>query len=227
MAEIYQKEEGKPIGAALRYEAIGIYNETDIADTNVPKRPGTVAGDIKIRDVNGDGEINSLDQVRQDLTNIPDITYGININLSWKQFDLTLGFQGQARAVFYLREDWVNPATSNGGANILQWWTEDTMTPDNPNGTKPRLGTAYGIGGTTFTQISANFFKLKNAEIGYRIPKEIISKVGLSRARVYVSGTNLFSIDHTSKFGIDPEVANGGWDLNPMRLINLGVNVSF
>lgn len=227
MAEAYQKEEGKPIGAVLKYEAIGIYSEADIANPSVPKRPGTVAGDIKIRDVNNDGEINSLDQVRQDMTNIPDITYGININLSWKQFDLVLGFQGQARAVFYLREDWVNPATSNGGANILQWWTEDTMTPDNPNGTKPRLGTAYGIGGTTFTQISANFFKLKNAELGYRIPKDIISKVGLDRARVYISGTNLFSIDHTGKFGIDPEVANGGWDLNPMRLINIGVNVSF
>lgn len=227
MAETYQKEEGKPIGAALRYEAIGIYSEADIADPNVPKRAGTVAGDIKIRDVNKDGVINTLDRVRQDLTNIPEIVYGININLSWKQFDLVLGFQGQARAVFYLREDWVNPATSAGGANILQWWTEDTMTPDNPNGTKPRLGTAYGVSGTTFTQISANFFKLKNAEIGYNVPRDISSMIGLERARIYLSGTNLFSFDHTGKFGIDPEVANGGWDLNPMRLINLGINVSF
>lgn len=227
MAEAYQKEEGKPIAAALKYEAIGIYSEADIANPKVPKRAGTVAGDIKIRDANNDGEINSLDQIRQDLTNIPDITYGININLSWKQFDLALGFQGQARAVFYLREDWVNPSTSAGGANILQWWTEDTMTPDNPNGSKPRLGTAYGIGGTTFTQISANFLKLKNAEIGYTLPRDVIAKIGLERARVYVSGSNLFSIDHMGKFGIDPEVANGGWDLNPMRLINLGINVSF
>lgn len=227
MAEIYQKEEGKPIGSVLKYEAIGIYTDADIANPMVPKRAGTVAGDIKIRDINSDGEINSLDRVRQDLTNIPDITYGININLSWKQFDLALGFQGQARAIFYLREDWVNPATSAGGANILQWWTEDTMTPDNPNGTKPRLGTAYGIGGTTFTQISANFLKLKNAEIGYTVPQDVITKIGLERARVYVSGTNLFSIDQMAKFGIDPEVSNGGWDLNPMRLINLGINISF
>jgi hypothetical protein len=101
------------------------------------------------------------------------------------------------------------------------------MTPDNPNGKKPRLGTAYGIGGTTFTQISADFFKLKNAEIGYNIPKDISSKVGIERARIYVSGTNLFSIDDTRKFGIDPEGANGGWDLNPMRLTNLGINISF
>ena len=116
-----RKEEGKPIGAALKYEAIGIYSEADIANPDVPKRPGTVAGDIKIRDVNGDGEINSLDQVRQDMTNIPDITYGININLSWKQFDLTLGFQGQARAVFYLREDWVK------SGYIKRWCKYSTM----------------------------------------------------------------------------------------------------
>ena len=101
------------------------------------------------------------------------------------------------------------------------------MTPDNPNGTKPRLGTAYGVSGTTFTQISANFFKLKNAEIGYNVPRDISSMIGLERARIYLSGTNLFSFDHTGKFGIDPEVANGGWDPNPMRLINLGINVSF
>jgi TonB-linked SusC/RagA family outer membrane protein len=227
MAEAYQKSEGKPIGAVLRYKAIGIYSEADIADPNVPKRAGTVAGDIKIWDANGDGEINSLDQIRQDKTNIPDITYGINVSLSYKQFDLVLGFQGQAGVVFYLRQDWVNPSTSAGGANILQWWTEDTMTPDNPNGSKPRLGTAYGIGGTTFTQISADFFKLKTAEIGYRIPRKLVSRIGLERARVYVSGSNLFSIDKARKFGIDPEVANGGWDLNPMRLINLGINVSF
>lgn len=227
MAEAYQKREGKPIGADLRYKATGIYSQADIADPGVPKRAGSVAGDIKIWDANGDGEINSLDAIRQDRTNIPDITYGFNVNLGWKQFDLVLGFQGQARAVFYLRQDWVNPSTSAGGANILQWWTEDTMTPDNPNGTKPRLGTAYGIGGTTFTQISADFFKLKNAEIGYTIPNEVSSRVSIEKARVYVSGTNLFSIDDTREFGIDPEVANGGWDLNPMRLINLGINISF
>lgn len=227
MAEAYQKREGKPIGAELKYKAIGIYTDADIADPNVPKRAGTVAGDIKIWDANGDGEINSLDQIRQDLTNVPEIVYGLNISLSYKQFDLILGFQGQARAVFYLRQDWVNPATSNGGGNILQWWTEDTYTSDNPNGSKPRLGTAYGIGNTTFTQISAAFFKLKNAELGYNVPKDVSSKVGLQRARVYVSGSNLFSIDKTRKFGIDPEAANGGWDLNPMRLINLGINVSF
>ncbi|MBX3255990.1 MAG: TonB-dependent receptor [Chitinophagaceae bacterium] len=227
MAEAYQKQEGKPIGAALRYEAIGIYSEADIADTKVAKRPGTIAGDIKILDANGDGVINSLDRVRQRLTNIPEITYGLNIYLSWKQFDVMLGCQGQGRVVFYLRDDWVNPATSNGGGNILQWWTDDTYSTDNPNGTKPRLGTSNGIGGTTFTQVNAAFFKLKNAEIGYNLSDRAVRKVGLERARIYLSGTNLFSFDKTRVFGIDPEVANGGWDLNPLRLINIGANVSF
>ncbi len=226
-AELYQKEEGHPIGSSLRYKAIGLYSEADIADPNVPKRPGAVAGDIKVWDANGDGEINSLDRIRQDLSSTPQITYGLNINLSWKRFDLMLGFQGQARAIYTLREDWVNPSTANGGGNILQWWTEDTLTPDNPNGTKPRLGTSLGIGGTTFTQFSAAFFKLKNAEFGYNLPEITTKKLGLERARIYVSGTNLFSFDSLGKFGVDPEAANGGWDLNPMRLINLGVNVSF
>ncbi|WP_029901925.1 TonB-dependent receptor [Prevotella sp. 10(H)] len=227
MSEDYQKREGKPIGAELRYQAIGIYSAADIADASVPKRAGTVAGDIKLLDANGDGQITDADRIRQDLTNIPDIIYGLNINLTYKQFDLMLGFQGQARAIFYLRQDWVNPSTQNGGGNILQWWTEDTMTSDNPNGTKPRLGTAYGIGGTTFTQRCADFFKLKNAELGYNVPRHISSKMGLEKARVYLSGTNLFSIDSMHKFGIDPEATYGGWTLNPMRLINIGFNISF
>lgn len=226
-AEDYQREEGRPIGSSLRYKATGIYTEADMADPNVPKRPGAVAGDIKVWDANGDGEINSLDRIRQDLTNVPQIMYGLNINLSWKQFDLMLGFQGQARVIYTLREDWVNPSTANGGGNILQWWTEDTYTADNPDGKKPRLGTSLGIGGTTFTQLSAAFFKLKNAELGYNLPKNALAKLGLERARIYLSGTNLFSFDDLRKFGVDPEAANGGWDLNPMRIVNVGVNVSF
>ena len=227
LAEEYQKQEGRPIGSSLVYKAIGLYSEADIADPNVPKRPGAVAGDIKVLDANGDGEINSLDRIRQDLTNVPEITYGLNINLSWKRFNLILGFQGQARVLYNLRTDWVNPSTAAGGGNILQWWTEDTMTPANPNGSKPRLGTSLGIGGTTFTQLSAAFFKLKNAELGYNLPEPILTKIGLERARIYVSGTNLFSFDSLGKLGVDPEAANGGWDLNPMRLVNFGVNVSF
>lgn len=227
LAEEYQKQEGRPIGSSLRYKATGLYTEADIANPDVPKRPGAVAGDIRVLDANGDGEINSLDRVRQDLTNVPEITYGLNINLSWKQFDLMLGFQGQARVLYTLREDWVNPSTAAGGGNILQWWTEDTLTPDNPNGTKPRLGTSLGIGGTTFTQMSAAFFKLKNAEFGYNLPEAVLTRIGVERARIYVSGTNLFSFDSLGKFGVDPEAANGGWDLNPMRLVNFGVNVSF
>lgn len=226
-AEDYRREEGRLIGSSLRYKATGIYTEADIADPNVPKRPGAVAGDIKVLDANGDGEINSLDRIRQDLANVPEITYGLNINLSWKQFDLMLSFQGQAHAIYTLREDWVNPSTAAGGGNILQWWTEDTYTPDNPNGKRPLLGTSLGISGTTYTQFSAAFFKLKNAELGYNLPKTALGKIGLERARVYLSGTNLFSFDDLRKFGIDPEAANGGWDLNPMRIINLGINVSF
>lgn len=229
MAEEYQKSEGHPIGSSLRYKAIGIYSEADINDPTVPKRPGTMAGDIKIWDANGDGEINSLDQIRQDLTDIPQIVYGLNLGLTWKQFDISLMFQGQAKVINTINDVWVDPS-SGGAGNLMKWWTEDMWTPDNPDGTKPRLGTPNKIGGTTFTNINAAFFKLKNAEIGYTIPASLREKIGVANARVYLSGTNLFSIDHMRGMGIDPEATGGGyggWALNPQRLINIGVNVSF
>lgn len=229
MAEEYQKSEGHPIGSTLRYKAIGIYSQEDIDNPDVPKRPGTVAGDIKILDANNDGEINSLDRIRQNLTDVPQIVYGINLNLTWKQFDLALLFQGQAKVINTLSDYWVDP--SEGGAgNLLKWWTEDMWTPDNPDGTKPRLGTSNRVNGTTFTNRNASFFKLKNAEIGYNLPPSVNKKLGLANSRIYVSGTNLFSFDHMRKMGIDPEAsANGvgGWALNPQRLINLGISLSF
>ena len=229
MAEEYQKSEGHPIGSSLRYKAIGIYSEADINDPNVAKRPGTMAGDIKIWDANGDGEINSLDQIRQDLTDVPQIVYGLNLGLTWKQFDIQLMFQGQAKVINTINDVWVDPS-SGGAGNLMTWWTEDMWTPENPDGTKPRLGTPNKIGGTTFTNINAAFFKLKNAEIGYTLPTSIREKIGVANARIYLSGTNLFSIDHMRGMGIDPEATGGGyggWALNPQRLINIGVNVSF
>lgn len=229
MAEDYQKSEGHPIGSSLRYKAIGIYSEADMNDPNTAKRPGTMAGDIKILDANSDGEINSLDRIRQDLTDIPQIVYGLNLGVTWKQFDISLLFQGQAKVINTIQDTWVDPS-AGGAGNIMAWWTEDMWTPENQDGTKPRLGTPNRIGGTTLTNINASFFKLKNAEIGYTLPASVRGKIGVANARVYLSGTNLFSIDHMSSMGIDPEATgsgSGGWALNPQRLINLGVNVSF
>lgn len=228
-AEEYQKAEGRPIGSSLRYKAIGIYSQEDIDNPNVPKRPGTVAGDIKILDKNGDGIINSLDRIRQNLTDVPQIVYGINLNINWKNFNLAILFQGQGRVINTLADYWVDP--SDGGAgNLLKWWTEDMWTPDNPDGKMPRLGTTNRVNGTTLTNRNASFFKLKNAELGYNVPSSICEKIGLSSVRLYISGTNLFSLDHMGKMGIDPEASSngvGGWGLNPQRLINLGVNMSF
>lgn len=229
MAEEYQKSEGHPIGSSLRYKAIGIYSEADINDPNVAKRPGTMAGDIKIWDANKDGEINSLDRIRQDLTDVPQIVYGVNLGITWKQFDISLLFQGQAKVINTIQEAWVDPS-SGGAGNLMKWWTEDMWTTENQDGTKPRLGTPNKINGTTFTNVNAAFFKLKNAEIGYTLPASIQERIGVANARVYLSGTNLFSIDHMRGMGIDPEATGsgyGGWALNPQRLINLGVNVSF
>ena len=95
-----------------------------MADSNVPKRPGTMAGDIKIWDANGDGEINSLDRIRQDLTDIPQIVYGVNLGITWKQFDLSLLFQGQAKVINTIQETWSilrlveREISCNGGRRI-------------------------------------------------------------------------------------------------------------
>ena len=68
----------------------------------------------------------------------------MNLGITWKQFDLSLLFQGQAKVINTIQETWVDPS-SGGAGNLMQWWTEDMWTPENTDGTKPRLGTPNKI----------------------------------------------------------------------------------
>ena len=216
--EEYQKAEGHPLNSSLIFDAIGIYRSQTDLDT-FPSLAGTAIGDLIYRDVNNDGRITDADRIRIDRTNIPEITFGFNLGLKYKNFDLNGLFQGQANSV-----QRVFSRLSAG--NVAKAALEDYYTPNNPDARNPRLDVENNRRESTFWLRDSWFVRLKTIELGYTLPKDVISKIGLQQTRLYVSGSNLFTVDNIDLF--DPETTSESGSTYPLtKVFNLGINVSF
>ncbi|MDX1469892.1 MAG: TonB-dependent receptor, partial [Flavobacteriaceae bacterium] len=180
---------GNPVGAFLTYETDGIFNTQEELDA-YPHLNGTQVGDIKIVDYNDDGEITSADQFRFDKSATPEIVFGANMNFNWRSLDLNLFFQGQTNAYNY------DGSFANlGNADFTNGFVAraaDRWTVDNPDGTMPRAD-AFIPGTNTFFLYDATFVRLKSMELGWTIPENMISSVGLNSVRLYTSGFNLLT----------------------------------
>jgi len=221
----YQLTRGKPLGADLLYDAIGIFRTQEDLDNNVTL-PGQQLGDLIYRDVDGNGEINGLDRVRQDLTNVPQIIYGFSFGGNYKGFDLNVLFQGQARSVQYVA------AESGSVGNFFSSWANNRWSPSNVNGSYPRVDTRTsssineGLFRNDFWLQNTSFLRLKNVEFGYTFPEKLLSGIGVSSARLYVSGFNLATF--TEAKDIDPEGESTNGQFYPQqKIFNLGINVNF
>ena len=226
------------------YQAIGRFeNWEQIANYPVDiDRKGNrtiVPGDIIYEDVNGDGVINGMDErpigYREDST--PTINFGINLSASWKGFDLAMDWTGSGMTTWRQCWETARPFQNDGNSptEVLTdcWHLADMWNPDSEliPGKYPLLrlpsderDAAYEK--STFWLHNVNYIKLRNLEVGYTLPKQLLSKVGISKVRVYVSGTNLLTISNLSI--MDPECASdNGPDYPPMRVINLGINLKF
>ncbi len=221
----WQKKAGKPLGSQLLYNAIGIFkDEAEIAST--PSLPGNQPGDLIFEDVNNDGEITALDRVRESLSDVPQIIYGIDAGFVYKNLDFTMLLQGQARSVQY-----VLPESGTIG-NFFSSWADNRWHPGNINGTYPRVDvrTSSSINGglnrNNFWLYNTSFLRIKNVEIGYTLPKSLLSKLRLQYARIYLNGYNLATFSKVDDF--DPEGTSESAQFYPQqRTFNIGVNVKF
>ncbi len=221
----YQLSKGKPLGADLLYDALGIFRTQADLDNNVTL-PGQQLGDLIYRDVNEDGEISDLDRIKQDLTNIPQMIYGLSFGGAYKNFDLNVLFQGQARSVQYVA------AESGEVGNFFSSWGDNRWSPDNPNGTYPRVDVRTsssineGLFRNDFWLVNTSFLRLKNVELGFKFPEKIMSDFGIKSARLYVSGFNLATF--TKAKDVDPEGDSSNGQFYPQQKIyNIGINVNF
>ena len=230
----YQRMTGHPIGSFLLYQAQGLYQ--DSATINKTPHPiGSGPGDIRYKDVNGDGQINGLDEVRTNTSATPEIMYGISLGGRYKSLDATVFFQGQAAAQALLQPGGLNMAQQFYNGRWLQ--AGDNKYPRTFNG--PTNAT-YGSNTyqSTFWLLNDGFLRLKNVEIGYNLNSAAWMRgAKISSARIYISGNNLFSID---KWGpsFDPEApptpnqpgqvaSTSGRYYPQQRILNLGLNVHF
>lgn len=221
-AEPYISQTGMPVGTGLYYKADGIFNTQEELDA-YPHLPNTQLGDIKLVDLNEDDVIDDRDQFRFNYSNTPEYVFGLNFDFNYKNFDLNLFFQGQTNVYNYDDEF---PALGNAAFdNALVERAKDRWTVDNPDGTMPRAD-SNSPGNNTMYLFDATFVRLKSVELSYSLPQEIISKVGLNNARLYVSGFNLLTWAKEIKWS-EPEAGGRMLHYPQLRVINLGVNVKF
>ncbi|MDR3308476.1 MAG: TonB-dependent receptor [Tannerella sp.] len=225
---------GQPSSRAWGYIAERLFvDEAEVA--NSPTQFGTyLAGDIKYRDVNGDGKISALDQVPIGYPQDAELNYGFGLSAGYKSFDFNIFFSGQGRKSFfvdaYSSAPFVNTTNFSYESNnaVLQYiadnyWSESNS---NPYAFWPRLSTTYnennGQTSTWYLQ-DASFLRLKTAEIGYTIPEKTLKKFHVSNLRIYASGSNLFSWTAFKLW--DPEMGGNGLGYPLQRVINIGINI--
>ncbi len=225
----WQKRTGKPIGANwLMYEAIGIYrNASDLGKH--PQLGNADLGDLIYRDVNGDGKLDGNDQVRLSQTEVPEIIYGITMGAAYKNFELSLLWQGAGNVSQYVFYE--------GGGGGIGTYTQDYFdnrwTPENPDAKGPRIYDREKTATTrqnTYFLHNASYLRLKNAELSYNLPQSLISRLHLANCSVFIGGFNLLTF--TRLKDIDPEATASrqnyaGWFNVQNKVYNFGLNITF
>lgn len=220
----YMNLTGHPMGAQLYYQVKGI-NRTQEDLENNPQMAGATLGDFMFEDLDGDGKITSYDRKRCDLTPVPEIVFGANFDATWRNLDFSLLLQGQARARFYY-----SPLTDPVSGNIEREAALNAWTLDNPTASRPRIGSTVSNGGVnrvSFYYRNAAFLRLKNVEIGYTIPDNILfNKMKIKSLRFYIAGYNLLTFSGLKN--VDPETSDESYQTYPqMRIFNTGVKLTF
>ena len=225
----YQKIEGKPLGDLstasndLTYQVIGMYRtQEDILRYPNNDYYGTPKlGDLIYADQNGDGKIGSADRFRSTTTSTPRLQYGINLGAQYKGFDLGIFFQGQALASQYLTYNFSQ--ASNG----IEYFLKNAWNAETPNAPLPAINRNQER--NTLWVRNVSFLRLKNMEVGYTLPKNLIHRIGIQALRVYANGFNLLTFDPLKKDKLpDPENINiQSWRYPQTKSINFGLTVTF
>jgi TonB-linked SusC/RagA family outer membrane protein len=234
--EISRSAVGQPIGSFYGFVSEGLFHsQQEVSDYAL--QPNAQAGDIKFKDVNGDGVVDSKDRTFIGSPH-PDVMLGFNINLKYKQFDLGMFFNGSFGNDIYnltkYKTQFFNQAAYNKDVALLGAWTVD-----NPNSTVPRLSLDdrnNNIRASSYYVENGSYFKLNNLQFGYTFPTEALAGMKL---RLYGQASNVFTI--TKYSGMTPQVglqsyssSNRNLDIGidrgiypPSRTFTFGCNLNF
>ena len=235
----YQMERDYHVNQAKGLIALGLFKDYDDIRNSPKQEFGTVQpGDIKYKDVNGDGVVNDGDKVAIGATTKPNMIYGFGISASWKGLDVNVHFQGAGKTSFFIEGATVHAFSAGEWGNILsdvansnRWIDHEisgTMATENPNASYPRLsygGNSNNYRQSTFWLRNGSYLRLKTLELGYSIPKPLVNKIRFNNIRLFLRGSNLLTF---SSFKLwDPELGSSTGTEYPLaKSLTLGLSVN-
>lgn len=219
-------EAKKPYGSIVGYVVDGIFQSQE--EVLVSGQSNARVGGLRYADLDGNGVINEKDQTWI-LNPVPAFSYGLNIALTYKNFDLTMFWQGVADVDVYNNQKFqtdfwsLTDAGSNKGRRLLDAWTTDNKSSSIPALTTNNTGDE-GRASTYFVE-NGSYLKLRTLQVGYNLPATLLKKLYINKARVYVSGQNLLTIKSNSLTCSDPE--NPSWNYPLASSLSFGLQVGF
>lgn len=237
----YQYEAGYRVNQAKGLIATGLFKDwDDIRNSPQQTTWGKVEpGDIKYKDVNGDGIINNDDRVAIGSTTKPSFIYGLGASAQWKGMDANIHFQGAGKSTFFISGGNVHAFSRGQWGNILKDMVDGTRwisreisgdpATEDPNAEYPRLEYENQSGNnrqqSTFWQRNSAYLRLKTLEVGYTLPKSIVNKIHLNKIRVFFIGTNLLTFSSFKTW--DPELGNSDGGAYPIsKTLTLGLTIN-
>jgi hypothetical protein len=230
--EISRITEGQAIGHFYGYKTDGVFqSQAEVAAYKNADgkmlQSKAVAGDLKFVDVNGDGVIDEKD--RTVIGNpTPDFVYGINVSLKFKGFDLLIFGQGVQGNDIYNATRRYDLPTANMNASALGRWTGEGSSLQYPRLTYMDVNNNFARSSDFYVE-DGSYFRLKNLQLGYRLPDRLMKRIHMAGMRIYYSGSNILTFTHYS--GFDPEIGSGyGIDrgIYPQaRMHSLGLSINF
>jgi TonB-dependent starch-binding outer membrane protein SusC len=225
---------GEPVSSYYGYKVIGLFqSDADVASS--PSQAGAGPGRFKYADFNGDKKITSDDRTYLGSPN-PDFTYGFNARLFFKALDFEELFYGVKGGEVFNMARWFTdfyPSFAGIGksARVLNAWTPTNTNTDIPRFENVSNQSTNGAANSYYVE-DASYLRLRSVKIGYTLPGSLVSRIHLERLRVFVQGTNLFTI--TDYTGTDPEVSGvdtnfgidvGNYPANKQFLIGLSLGL--
>jgi TonB-linked SusC/RagA family outer membrane protein len=234
LGNVVRNQVGQPVSSYFGYQVLGIF-KNDAEVTASPTQSGAAPGRFKYADINGDNKIDATDRTFLGSPN-PDFTYGINLGVTYRNFDFsTILYGSQGNEIYNTIRSFTHFFSTYVGAksnDLLNAWT-----PENPNSSIPKIEStgsfsSSGVSNSFYVE-NGSFLKMRSLMIGYTVQPAVLKKFGMSKLRVYAQGANLFTL--TKYTGLDPELSGNssafGIDYanypNNQKNFILGLNLSF
>lgn len=228
----YTRGAGYRIDQARGLIAEGLFKDYEEIRNSPQQGYGTVMpGDIKYKDVNGDGKVNDDDIVAIGATTKPNLIYGFGLSAAWKGFDFNMLFQGAGKSNFFMNGSAVYLFSKGETGNVLKDIAESNRwiegVNEDVNADYPRLsygGNSNNYRNSTFWLRDGSYIRLKNLDIGYTLPKQLSQKLFMRKARIFFMGQNLLTFAPFKTW--DPELGSSDGQKYPLgKSFTLGLNI--